>query len=275
MLMARVGSLRRTVKMTSCFTSRPCSRLLLVTLVATSVACGDESSKADTGRPRDAGDRPRDASQRDASHRLDAANAISDAGDDEVYWRCNLNDYGCYCREQRSRPLSNQACDTSGCCLSVRRDDEQTCACMSSAGLALRQQTCEAWFDEQMASCEDAECVPVAACPPGTPPVSTADAGRDAGAEDASDASDAAAEEGGESDGGVPPIPNQGPYQHCVHREGCFEFRNHRPSCYESNQINCEIAFFGSYAMGKCPAGSYKQTIVDQTGCGETGSYVK
>ncbi len=253
--------------------SRACSWLsTFVALTALVVACGEDGDgKTDDRKRADAGDAGRDASRQN-----DAGNKDGAVGsDDETFWRCNLNDYGCYCSAKRTRPLDGQACDTSGCCILVQRPGEGTCACLSTAGAQLRQQACGAWLDEQMAGCAGAECKSVESCPPGTPPVKESDAGRDAGAEQDARVVEDAAADSGTGDGGVPPIPNQGEFQHCVYSGGCFEFRSHRPSCYEGNQLNCQNAFSGTYDLGKCPGANYKQTIIDQTSCGETASYVK
>jgi len=249
--------------------SRFHSRLGIVTAVALLVAACEND-----------GDSERDAGVRDATvtkdaargGQGDAANGGEDADVDDLTWRCNLNDYGCYCSE-RYRPERQQACDTSGCCILVQRSDGDTCACLSAAGAKLRQQTCEAWLDEQVATCQDAACTTVESCPPGTAPVTAPDAGKDAGREDGGTTDDASPDAGG-GNNMVPPIPNQGAFQHCVYPEGCFEFRDHRPSCYEGNEINCVSAFSGRYALGKCPTSNYGQTIVDQTSCGETALYV-
>lgn len=75
---------------------------------------------------------------------------------------------------------------------------------------------------------------------------------------------------GGSSAGDASMPADQGDLQHCVFDAGCLEFRMHRSGCWESNELNCQNIFDGTYGVGACPDIEYQEMHPTQTSCGLT-----
>jgi hypothetical protein len=212
----------------------------------------------------------------------DAAEPAAANADAASYWDCEGDDYGCAC-DDRGNVMPGQdtaaACGAAACCVEASREDGgRTCRCLSVEGTLAARTTCNAWTDEQLSACTDGHhCQVSDGCPPGAhaPPASDA-GGSDAWEFDSGTPTEAV------TDGAAADAPgtvsndaaDQGRVQHCVFAEGCFEFRDHSPSCFEGNELNCRGGFRGTYAVGDCPAAEYSRVIEGPTGCGTTVSYL-